>query len=134
MSVDRFGINKMDNGPLAKACFEETENILLKAAIFGELDPVTGVSANIMMGQPIRAGTAFTQVLLDEAALPRLLEGLPPIEEGEYEEELIDQELRNAELYGVDDDACAQLETRMNMVLPKAADLQDEDEIELVTL
>jgi DNA-directed RNA polymerase II subunit RPB1 len=134
MSVDRFGINKMDNGPLAKACFEETEGVLLKAALFGEMDPVTGVSANIMTGQPIRAGTAFTQVLLDEAALPRLMEGLPPIEEGEEEDELVAQELRNAELYGVDDDTCAQLESRMNMVLPKTTELEDEEEIELVTL
>lgn len=64
MSIDRYGINKNDIGTLAKASFEETEKILLKAALFGEVDPVTGVSANIMMGQPIRGGTAFSQILL----------------------------------------------------------------------
>jgi hypothetical protein len=41
----------------------------LKAALFGEVDPVTGVSANIMMGQPIRGGTAFSQVLMDDQML-----------------------------------------------------------------
>ena len=60
---------------------------------------MTGVSANILAGQTIRAGTAFSQILLDEAALPRLLEGLPIEEEDEEEEvaapdqEQIDQEL-----------------------------------------
>ena len=31
MSIDRYGINKNDIGTLAKASFEETEKILLKA-------------------------------------------------------------------------------------------------------
>ena len=69
MSADRYGVNKKKSGPLAKASFEQTEDIMLRAALFGEMDPVTGVSANIMTGQPIRGGTTFTQVLLDEAAL-----------------------------------------------------------------
>ena len=76
MSADRYGINKNDIGPIAKASFEETERMLLKAALFGEVDPVTGVSANIMMGQPIRGGTSFSQIMLDEQILPKLFEGL----------------------------------------------------------
>ena len=136
MSVDRYGINKMDNGPLAKACFEETEKILKNAAMFGEMDPVTGVSANIMMGQPIRAGTAYTQILLDEAALPRLLEGLPLTEEEEEEEGGVpDQSEIDQELYGEKMDPCSQVETQMNMILPNPdANLMDEEEIELVEL
>jgi DNA-directed RNA polymerase II subunit RPB1 len=69
MSVDRYGINKNNIGPLAKASFEQTEDIMLRAALYGELDPITGVSANIMTGQPIRGGTSFSQILLDENAL-----------------------------------------------------------------
>jgi DNA-directed RNA polymerase II subunit RPB1 len=69
MSVDRYGINKNNIGPLAKASFEQTEDIMLRAALYGELDPITGVSANIMTGQPIRGGTSFSQLLLDEEAL-----------------------------------------------------------------
>jgi DNA-directed RNA polymerase beta' subunit len=136
ISVDRYGINKKDNGPLAKACFEETERVLNNAAVFGEMDPVTGVSANIMMGQPIRAGTAFTQILLDEAALPRLLQDLPPIEEEEEEEvNAPTQNMINQELYGEETDACARLETQMNMVLPTTtANLIEEDDIELVEI
>jgi hypothetical protein len=36
MSVDRYGINKCDIGPLAKMSFEQTEDIALRAALFGE--------------------------------------------------------------------------------------------------
>jgi hypothetical protein len=62
---------------LAKASFEETERILLKAAVFGEIDPITGVSANIMTGQPIRGGTSFTGILLDEEAMLRYMNEVP---------------------------------------------------------
>ena len=77
MSADRYGVNKKKTGPLAKASFEQTEDIMLRAALFGEMDPVTGVSANIMTGQPIRGGTSFTQVLLDEAALQEYMATSP---------------------------------------------------------
>ena len=133
MSVDRYGINKNDSGPLAKACFEETEKVLLKAALFGEMDPVTGVSANIMTGQTIRAGTAFSQVLLDEAALPRLMEGLSALpEDDEEEDEVPDQSAINAELYSEENDMCAQTQLQMNMTLPVATADIDEDDIEIV--
>ena len=134
ISVDRYGINKMDNGPLAKACFEETEKVLKNAALFGEMDPVTGVSANIMMGQTVRAGTAFTQILLDEAALTRLSKDMPIVdEEEEEEEEAPTQEMVDSALYGQESDQCARLETQMNMILPTSEPiLAEEDEIELV--
>jgi DNA-directed RNA polymerase beta' subunit len=63
VSIDRYGINKNDIDTLAKASFEEMEKILLKAALFGKGDPVMGVLTNIMMGQAIRGGTAFLQIL-----------------------------------------------------------------------
>jgi DNA-directed RNA polymerase II subunit RPB1 len=77
MSADRYGVNKKKTGPLAKASFEQAEDIMLRAALFGEMDPITGVSANIMTGQPIRGGTSFTQVLLDEAALTDFMANAP---------------------------------------------------------
>jgi DNA-directed RNA polymerase II subunit RPB1 len=134
MSADRYGINKMDSGPLAKACFEETEKILLRAALFGEMDPITGVSANIMTGQPIRAGTGFTQILLDEAALPRLMEGLPALPVDDEEVEIPDQEVLNAELYETNNDQCSQLQTQMNMIIPTANTNIEEEEIEIVNI
>jgi DNA-directed RNA polymerase beta' subunit/intein/homing endonuclease len=78
MSADRYGVNKGKSGPLVKASFEQVEEIMLRAALFGEMDPVTGASANIMMGQPIRGGTSFSQILLDEAALANFITTAPP--------------------------------------------------------
>jgi DNA-directed RNA polymerase II subunit RPB1 len=135
MSADRHGINKTDIGPLAKASFEETERILLNAALFGELDPITGVSANIMTGQPIRGGTGFFNVLLDEVAFMRLQEGMAPLEEGEEEEEeeLTRDQLDQA-LYEDENDLCSTARLRMNVTLPNVTTTLDEPDIELVVL
>jgi DNA-directed RNA polymerase II subunit RPB1 len=69
MSIDRFGINRGNIGPLAKCSFEETTDQLFKAAIFGEVDNLTGVSSNIMMGQIPPCGTGDSNILIDETKL-----------------------------------------------------------------
>lgn len=66
MSIDRHGINKSDRGPLAKCSFEETPDIIARAAIFGELDRIQSVSSNIMVGQEPAIGTGSIDVLFDE--------------------------------------------------------------------
>jgi len=118
MSADRYGVNKKKTGPLAKASFEQTEDIMLRAALFGEMDPVTGVSANIMTGQPIRGGTSFTQVLLDEAALQEFITSSPPprktIERAPtMVQQQIDELLEAKEAPG-----CRQVDLRMPTALP----------------
>ncbi len=129
MSIDRNGINKNDIGTLAKASFEETEKILLKAALFGEVDPVTGVSANIMMGQPIRGGTSFSQVLLDDQMLPELLKDVDITEDDEQEEE--------GDITGLISDGyqisdpCSSAQFQMNMVLPPIKEALEEPDIEI---
>ena len=69
MSIDRFGINRGNIGPLAKCSFEETTDQLFKASIFGELDKLNGVSSNIMMGQIPKCGTGESDILIDETKL-----------------------------------------------------------------
>ena len=133
MSVDRYGINKMDIGPLAKASFEETEKILLRAALFGEMDPVTGISANIMMGQPIRGGTGFFEVLFDESAFMRLQEGMTPLEGFDEEIEAPTQDEINAELHE-EDDMCSTARLRMNVAMPQKAVLMDEPDVEITIM
>jgi len=128
MSVDRYGINKLDIGPLAKASFEETERILLKAAVFGEIDPITGVSANIMTGQPIRGGTSFSQILLDEDALLSLQKEMEELAPMDTE---VGEESRES---GQEDDMCSPSRLRMNMTLPTVMQPLDEDDVELVVL
>jgi len=66
MSIDRFGIKKSDFGILAQASFEETPELLSRAGIFAETDKMTGVSANIMLGQRIHGGTGMFKLLFDE--------------------------------------------------------------------
>jgi DNA-directed RNA polymerase II subunit RPB1 len=66
ISIDRFGVNKSDIGPLAKCSFEESTEQLISASVAGELDPITGVSSNIMMGQVPISGTGMFNVLYDE--------------------------------------------------------------------
>ena len=133
MPADRHGINKTDIGPLAKASFEEMEKILLNAAVFGELDPVTGVSANIMTGQVIRGGTGFFNVLLDEGAFMRLQEGLAPVEgyEEEGEGELTEEQLEKA-LYEDENDMCSSAQLRMNVTMPNVITAADEPDIEIM--
>lgn len=71
ISVFRSGINSdTDVGPIAKASFEETPEMFLRAAQHAELDPMTGVSANVMAGQMGNFGTSAFQLL----AAPEMLE------------------------------------------------------------
>lgn len=112
MSIDRHGINRGDIGPLAKCSFEETTDQLLKAAIFGETDKVTGVSSNIMMGQIAPCGTGDCDVLFDEVKfmneLQLLKEDYSEDEEEpmEFEKEYSDSEISDIELSD-DDDPCS---------------------------
>jgi DNA-directed RNA polymerase II subunit RPB1 len=136
MPADRHGINKTDIGPLAKASFEETEKILLNAALFGEMDPITGVSSNIMMGQPIRGGTGFFDILLDEAALIRLQDGLPAVEDSEDENDGVEPTSAqiNQELFENENDLCSTARLRMNVTMPTAAVLLEEPDVGFTVL
>jgi len=131
MSVDRYGVNKNETGPLGKMSFEETTKIVMDAARFGEVDPMNGVSANIMMGQPFRGGTAFSQILLDDVMLAKLSKGLGPYEV-EEDNELVD------DVEDVDIDAsapCATAQFQVNMIMPKSTKgLMSEEDVELVAL
>ena len=67
MSIDRFGINRSNYGPIAKASFEEMTDQLYRSAIFGEIDNCNGVSANVLFGQEANCGTGCSDILFDEA-------------------------------------------------------------------
>ena len=134
MPADRHGINKTDIGPLAKASFEETEKILLNAALFGEMDPVTGVSSNIMMGQPIRGGTGFFDILLDESALLKLQDGLADVEDSDDEDAEPTKEQINQELFEDESDLCSTARLRMNVAMPNAAVLLEEPDVGFTVL
>lgn len=83
LSVDRHGINRVDIGPLAKCSFEEVTDMLVKAGIFSEIDKISGVSANIMLGQIPPYGTGETDILIDEKKLAEIT----PVDDGLEEED-----------------------------------------------
>ena len=72
VSIFRHGINNDDIGPVAKASFEETPEMFLRAARHGELDNMRGVSANVMCGQEGHFGTNAFQLFLDNEELVEL--------------------------------------------------------------
>ena len=72
ISIFRHGINNDNIGPIAKASFEETPEMFLKAARHAELDTLRGVSANVMCGQEGHFGTAAFQVVLDIGEMQKL--------------------------------------------------------------
>ena len=72
VSIFRHGINNDNIGPIAKASFEETPEMFLKAARHADLDTMRGVSANVMCGQEGIVGTNCFQVVLDIKEMSKL--------------------------------------------------------------
>jgi hypothetical protein len=89
-----------------------------------------------MMGQPIRGGTGFFDILLDEVALMRLQDGLPTVEDsdddGEGVEPTADQ--INKELFEDENDLCSTARLRMNVAMPNAAVLLEEPDVDYTVL
>lgn len=120
MSIDRYGINKNNIGPLAKMSFEQTEDIALRAATFGERDPVLGVSAKIMLGAPIKAGTAFSELLYDEETGIQLATTTPEqLVQPPSSLKAYTEEQEQALLYGRGETGeCSIDEVKLNVVIP----------------
>lgn len=59
MALDRYTMRQSTVGPLSKATFEESMDILTAAAIKTDVETNCGVSASIMVGNRIRMGTGF---------------------------------------------------------------------------
>lgn len=70
LSVNRHGINKENAGVLSKCSFEETTTRLVKAGVFSESDNMSGVSANVMLGQIPPAGTGMSEIYMNDNPAP----------------------------------------------------------------
>jgi DNA-directed RNA polymerase II subunit RPB1 len=81
VSVSRHGINMDDIGPIAKASFEETPEMFLKAARHAELDTVKGISANVMCGQEGYFGTNSFEIILDIEQMKKMASQQPEEDE-----------------------------------------------------
>ena len=72
VAVYRSGILKDDIGVIAKSSYEVHTEMLLNGAKHGLLDRMTGVSANVMVGQPFLGGTNSFQIHIDLKEMERL--------------------------------------------------------------
>jgi len=124
ISIFRHGINNDNIGPIAKASFEETPEMFLKAARHAELDTLRGVSANVMCGQEGMFGTNAFQVVLDLEEM-RKLEEVAQLENVDLDESI------EKSFGGVDnpDDQCSanKLVVQNNVVSIKATDLGQDN-------
>jgi DNA-directed RNA polymerase II subunit RPB1 len=127
ISIFRHGINNDNIGPIAKASFEETPEMFLKAARHAELDTMRGVSANVMCGQEGLFGTNAFQVILD-------LEEMKKLDETTAEEHgtgtTVEESIEKS-FGGLDDpdDQCSsnKLTVQNNVVTIKASDLGQDN-------
>jgi DNA-directed RNA polymerase II subunit RPB1 len=126
ISIFRHGINNDNIGAIAKASFEETPEMFLKAARHAELDPMRGVSANVMCGQQGYFGTAAFQVMLDINAVSE--QEVPDLED-EDNNEIIDGFFEGKIRTG----ACstANLTIENNAINIEAVDLGQDDDYEI---
>ena len=129
ISIFRHGINNDDIGPIAKASFEETPEMFLKAARHAELDTIRGISANVMCGQEGLFGTAAFQVVLDINEMIKLEESsvyiYNPLENIEHS--FIDDLIEGIES---SDDKCStqQLQIQTNVVNIKVEELGGDND------
>ena len=79
-SVNRYGIDRNETGPLAKASFEESVNNFFIAAINGETDQM-GVSSSVMAGKLAPIGSGYFDVMVDMNAAKNALPLRDPIAE-----------------------------------------------------
>jgi len=128
ISIFRHGINNDNIGPIAKASFEETPEMFLKAARHGELDTMRGISANVMCGQEGFFGTSAFQVVLDMETMKTLEEEKQY--EGKYSEEE-DQIEKSFHVENVED-ACASVNMAIqnNVVSIKPKDMGKDNTYE----
>lgn len=64
-SISRHGINRIIEGPLRRASFEETVEILFEAGVFAKEQNFYGVTENLMFGQLAPIGSGSFKLLFD---------------------------------------------------------------------
>ena len=124
ISIFRHGINNDNIGPIAKASFEETPEMFLKAARHAELDTLRGVSANVMFGQEGFFGTSSFQVVLDIEEMQKL--------EAAKEYEMTNEEDEIDKFFGQEssDNSCSitKLSIPNNVVSIKSNDMGEDND------
>eukprot|EP00890_Picochlorum_soloecismus_P003544 jgi/Picsp_1/4190/NSC_01699-R1_protein len=69
LAITRHGINRNETSPIHQASFEETVDVLFRAATYAEKDAMAGVSENILVGALCPVGTGAFDLLVDDEAV-----------------------------------------------------------------
>jgi DNA-directed RNA polymerase subunit A" len=69
--VGRHGLSGQKNSVFAKAAYEETIKHLVNAASFGEIDPMRGVTENILVGKQIPIGTGSVRLAVKKEEIKK---------------------------------------------------------------
>ena len=62
--IGRHGVSGEKPSVLARAAFEITVPNIIEAAVRGEIDPLKGVTENVIVGQPIPIGTGLVEIYM----------------------------------------------------------------------
>lgn len=71
--VVRTGITGKKKSPFARAAFEETIKHIIDASFNGDKENLVGITENIIVGQPISAGTGIVRLTLDPKGLKKMI-------------------------------------------------------------
>ena len=70
--VGRHGLSGQKDSVFARAAYEETVKHLVNAAVFGEIDPMKGVTENILVGKQIPIGTGAVKLAIKKADIKKI--------------------------------------------------------------
>ncbi len=70
--VGRHGLSGEKRSVFARAAYEETLKHLVKAAAYGEVDPMRGVTENILVGKQIPIGTGSVRLAIKKEDLAKI--------------------------------------------------------------
>ncbi len=70
--VGRHGIAGTKSSVFARAAYEETVKHFVNASIFGESDPLKGVTENILIGKQIKVGTGLVKLGVKKSDLSKI--------------------------------------------------------------
>jgi len=70
--VGRHGLSGEKKSVFARAAYEETLKHLIHAAAFGEIDPMSGVTENILVGKQIPIGTGSVKLAIKKEDMAKI--------------------------------------------------------------
>ncbi len=70
--VGRHGLSGEKHSVFARAAYEETLKHLIHAAAFGEVDPMRGVTENILVGKQIPIGTGSVKLVIKKGDMAKI--------------------------------------------------------------